>query len=139
MTARLPEQRLYDWFRRRVGHLVHSTRIENRMNRDTPDLFVAYPQWQGWIEMKALSKFPARQDTLVRLPKWTTGQRYWAKRHIASGGRVALLIEVDGTLTIWRADDSPDALTTEQWGTHCIWIGTRNAGAGEILAALAKV
>ena len=137
--ARLPEQRLYDWFRRRVGHLVHSTRVENRVSRDTPDLYVAFPEWQGWIEMKALARFPTRPTTPVRLPGWTTGQRYWAKRCIASGGRVALLVEIGDSIVLWRGDVYPDEWTTDEWRAKCLWCGTRNAGSLEVLEALTRV
>lgn len=137
--ARLPEQRLYDWFHRRVGHLVHMTRVENRVSRDTPDLFVAFPAWQGWIEFKVLSKFPARPTTPIRIPGWTTGQRYWAQRHTYSGGRVALMIEIEGSIFLWPGDAEPDILTRTQWERQALWISTRNATAVEILDSLARV
>ena len=137
--ARLPEQRLYDWFHRKTAHVVHMTRIENRVSRDTPDLFVAYPEWQGWVEFKVLSKFPARATTPIRIPGWTTGQRYWAQRHLASGGRVALLVEIDGAIVLWRGDAEPDALTRAEWERRAIWFGSRNASTVEILDKLARV
>jgi len=137
--ARLPEQRLYDWFHRKVGHMVHMTRIENRVSRDTPDLFIAYPEWQGWIEFKVLSKFPTRATTPIRIPGWTTGQRYWAQRQIAAGGRVALLIEVDGAIVLWRGNTAPDEWTLEEWRRKAVWFGTRNASTSEVLDKLSAV
>ena len=137
--ARLPEQRLYDWFHRKVGHMVHMTRIENRVSRDTPDLFVAYPEWQGWIEFKVLSKFPIRPTTPIRIPGWTTGQRYWAQRQIAAGGRVALMIEVDGAIVLWRGNTAPDEWTLDEWRRKAIWFGSRNASTIEVLDKLSAI
>ena len=137
--ARLPEQRLYDWFHRKVGHMVHMTRIENRVSRDTPDLFIAYPEWQGWIEFKVLSKFPTRPTTPIRIPGWTTGQRYWAQRQISAGGRVVLLIEVDGAIVLWRGNTTPDEWTLDEWRHKAIWFGTRNASTSEVLDKLSEV
>jgi hypothetical protein len=146
---RLPEQRLYDWLVRRIGHLAHLTRVENRVKRDTPDLYVAFNQipggrWSGWIEMKALADYPIRPKTPIKLGHWTTGQRYWATRHRSCGGQVALLVEIatTGDLYLFRAADvwqHIDQWTRDEWVRHALWHGDRNADSKMVLDNLGCV
>jgi len=141
---RLPEQRLYDWVVRRIGHLAHLTRVENRVKRDTPDLYLAHPGWHGWIEMKVVADFPLRVKTPIRLGHWTTGQRYWAERHQTSGGKIALLVEfgTTGDVFLFRGGDAAlqiDKWTRADWESHAVWHSNRNADSKAILDALAQV
>lgn len=138
---RLPEQRLYDWVRRRIGHVAHTTRIESRVGRDIPDLFVAFEGWQGWIEMKVLPDWPKRTTTGVRLDHWTSGQRYWSQRHRACGGRIVLLVEIaaTGEILVFQAADAAtkiDTWTRGEWLQRAAWHGDRNTGTQEVLDAL---
>ena len=64
---RLPEQRLNDWIAKWLAGRALVERVENRVKRDTPDIFVATPEWSGWIESKVLPAFPKRATTAVRL------------------------------------------------------------------------
>ena len=141
---RLPEQRLYDWVVRRIGHLAHLTRVENRVKRDTPDLYLAFPGWHGWIEMKVVTDFPLRAKTPIRLGHWTTGQRYWAERHQSSGGKIALLVEfgTTGDVFLFRGGDVAlqiDRWTRADWESQAVWHSNRNADSKAILDALAQV
>lgn len=141
---RLPEQRLYDWLRRRIGHVAHLTRVESRVGRDIPDLFVAFTGWQGWVEMKVLPDWPKRTTTAVRLDHWTSGQRYWSQRHRACGGRVALLVEIGATgeILVFRAADVAtqiDTWTRQEWNWRAVWAGNRNADNRAALDAFVRV
>lgn len=141
---RLPEQRLYDWLQRRIGHVAHLTRIESRVGRDVPDLFVAHAGWQGWVEMKVLPDWPKRATTGVRLDHWTSGQRYWSQRHQSSGGRVALLVEIAAVreILVFRAADVAtkiDTWTRQEWCNRAVWAGDRNADCATTLDAFKQV
>ena len=60
---RLPEQKLYDWLVRKIGHATLLERVENEVKRDTPDLYFTARSTvastdrplSGWIELKAVS------------------------------------------------------------------------------------
>jgi hypothetical protein len=39
--VRLPEQKLYDWLVRKIGHWALLERVENRVKKDTPDLYIS--------------------------------------------------------------------------------------------------
>ena len=143
-TMRLPEQRLYDWLQRRIGHAVHATRVENRVKRDTPDLYLAFPGWHGWIEMKVVGDYPLRAKTPIRLGHWTTGQRYWAERHQSSGGRIALLVEfaTTGDVFLFRGGDAAlqiDKWTRAEWEKNAVWHSNRNATSQQVLDGLRLV
>lgn len=143
-TMRLPEQRLYDWVFRRIGHLAHLTRVENRVKRDTPDLYVAFPGWHGWIELKVVSDYPLRAKTPIRLGHWTSGQRYWAERHQSCGGNIGLLVEFEttGDLFLFAGGDAAlqiDKWTRADWEQHAVWHSNRNADSGQVLDGLRLV
>ena len=61
---RLPEQRLNDWIAKWLAGRALVERVENRVKRDTPDIFVATSEWAGWIE----SKTTICRPTTVCLP-----------------------------------------------------------------------
>lgn len=141
---RLPEQRLWDWFDRRCGHLAHLQRIENRVGNGVPDVHVATFGWQGWIELKSLPAWPKKPSTPVRLQHWTPGQRAWARRHEYYAGHVGLLVEIveSDTLLLFNALDvmySIDAWTRDEWLQRAIWSGQRNAQGEQVLDALRRV
>lgn len=115
---RLPEQRLYDWVQRRIGHAAFVERVENRVKRDTPDLYVNWPGHCGWVELKVLDDFPVRTATPVRIPHWTNGQRYWALRHAVHGGKTWLLLQVGDELFV--VDAARAARFSETW-TQADW------------------
>jgi hypothetical protein len=50
--------------------------VENPAYPGTPDVQHLY----GWIELKWLEKWPAREDTTVRLPHFSPQQRCWLAR-----------------------------------------------------------
>lgn len=65
-----------------LGLLGKIERVENRCNKGTPDDFYAL-RWRGqrlagWLELKQLDAWPAREDTPVRL-KIRKEQLIWAE------------------------------------------------------------
>lgn len=140
--ARLPEQRLYDWLQRKLGGRVFMERVENRLiKRDTPDLYLQWVGTSGWAEMKQLPAFPKRPTTPVHLPKWTTGQRYWAMRHATHGGNTWLLLQVDRDLFIVdaaRAAREADGWVESDWRAKAVVLDMANAWADGVLDALQR-
>lgn len=135
---RLPEQKLYDWFRRKVGHLMMLERIENRVKTNTPDLYACHSALSCWIEFKYLVKFPAKPTTKVNLTHWTSGQRFWAMRHRQNGGTTLLVLQVGDELFV--AEGGVIALESDHW-TEADWrklgsLSMRNATSGQVLDAL---
>lgn len=144
---RLPEQRLYDWLQRKIGHVAMLERVENRVKKDTPDLYLATRAGdralRGWIELKVLDAFPARTTTAVRLPHWTTGQRYWALRHRQHGGTTWAVVAVEAERRVYVFDAAElaqheGAWTAGDWATFGQVLDRQNAHAVQVLAALAE-
>lgn len=146
---RKPEQRLYDWLQRKIGHVAMLERVENRVKKDTPDLYLAtqvhegttVSRLAGWVELKVLEAFPARATTPVRIDHWTTGQRFWALRHRQRGGTTWLVVEVvdAGQIYVFDAAEMAtegQAWTMADWGKYGQMLDRRNDGAGHVLAAL---
>lgn len=143
---RLPEQKLYDWLRKKIGHAVMLERVENRVKRDTPDLYLSgrsglladRAALRGWIELKVLDAFPARAETRVHLDHWTNGQRYWALRHAASGGKTWLVVQVGDEVFVWDAAAAANSdYTQRDWRSGPV-IKMRNADCMQVLDALAN-
>ena len=144
---RLPEQRLYDWMQRKIGHVAMLERVENRVKKDTPDLYIAAQscggasteRLHGWIELKVLEAFPARATTGVKIPHWTTGQRYWAQRHAAQGGCTWLVVRVQDRVFVFNAAavaGSIDAWTRDDWHRQAVVIDMQKAKADAVIYAL---
>lgn len=144
---RLPEQKLYDWLVRKVGHVALLERVENRVKKDTPDLYFAtkthcLPDRPliGWIELKVLDAFPAKATTTVKLPHWTNGQRNWALRHRQHGGHTWLVVQVGDEVFVHNASDAAvNDWTQDQWRAYAFVLPKRDCSAGDVLAALREV
>ncbi len=142
---RLPEQKLYDWLVRKVGHVALLERIENRVKKDTPDLYFATRiatdardrPMSGWIELKCLDAFPVKATTTVKLPHWTNGQRYWAIRHRKHGGNTWLVVQVGDEVFVFNAVElAASDWTQAQWRTYAQVLHRRDCGTEAVLAAL---
>lgn len=64
--------------------------VENPVLPGTPDVNYV----EGWIELKQLPKWPARKDTIVRIPTYTPQQRVWAIRRRRVGGHSWFMLQV---------------------------------------------
>ena len=138
---RLPEQKLYDWLRRTIGPAAFIERVENRVKRDTPDLYIAEATrgLRGWVELKVLPAFPRRATTPVRLPHWTSGQRYWANRHSLHGGQCWLVVQVQEEVYVFNAATAALCMdwTRAEWLEFGGVVTMRNARGVQLLDALA--
>ena len=146
-AMRQPEQRLYDWMQRKIGHVAMLERVENRVKKDTPDLYLACRSGErplvGWVELKVLDRFPARAATPVKINHWTTGQRFWALRHRQHGGTTWLVVAVEDVQQVFVFDAAELATegqgwTMADWAKYGCALDRRNAKSQEVLAALAE-
>jgi hypothetical protein len=91
----LSEQALWHFLR---GHLKdeggHWHRVENLLDRGTPDVDWACWGCEGWIELKELPEWPKRKDTIVRIPHFSDDQRQWLTTRGNARGRVHLLLRI---------------------------------------------
>lgn len=136
---RLPEQKLYDWLRRRIGHVVMLERIENRVKTNTPDVYACGHGVNCWMELKVLPRFPTRPSTTVRLDHWTSGQRFWAMRHLEHGGATLLLLQVGDEVFVANAGKTAlqcEHWTQADWRENTVCLHMRNANIMQILDAL---
>lgn len=69
-------------------------RIENRLDKGTPDVSACLWGKEGWIELKFLRAPPVRPETPVRIDHWTADQVKWLGDRYRAGGRVMILLMV---------------------------------------------
>ncbi len=142
---RLPEQKLYDWLVRKIGHRAMLERVENRVKKDTPDLYFstkASPAtddrpMSGWIELKCLDAFPVKPTTTVKLPHWTTGQRYWAIRHKTYGGNTWLVVQIGDEVFVFNAVElATNDWTRAEWRSYGQRLDKKACSTEDVLVAL---
>ena len=145
---RLPEQKLYDWLVRKIGHRAMLERVENRVKKDTPDLYLSIKAQpvtddrplSGWIELKVLDAFPAKPKTTVKLPHWTTGQRYWAIRHRACGGNTWLVVQVGDEVFVFAPHElAANDWTQSEWRSFGVRLDRRGCTTEDVLVALREL
>lgn len=68
---------------------LHAVSIENGCGCGTPDVNYA----DGWLELKAIEKWPARENTIVKVDHFTPDQRLWLRKRHEAGGTVFLLLK----------------------------------------------
>lgn len=90
----MPESTLWGYVKRGMGNCWHATRHEDVLNKGVPDVSFGYQGINGWIELKSLKAWPKRENTIVRLPKFTMVQRIWLMRRQRSGGNCWILLRV---------------------------------------------
>ena len=66
--------------------------VENPAKPGTPDInYIG-----GWIECKKTSKWPKREETIVKLDhELMSSQKLWIRRRSKAGGKVFVLVQVD--------------------------------------------
>jgi len=69
---------------------LHAVAVENSVGPGTPDINYA----DGWIELKWLRRWPARQDTVVRIDHYTPQQRVFAVKRRRVDGDCWMLLQV---------------------------------------------
>jgi hypothetical protein len=135
-------------------------RIENILEDGTPDVAYTLRGVDGWLELKDLDAWPAREGTVVRLDHYTAAQRLWHRQWRGVGGRCHVLARVrghgveygddldilrvrtDDELFLFDADESAVALgvswTRENWTQHAVWSATGRFDGRALLGALTR-
>lgn len=90
------ESSLWDLVRGELSPFAHLERVENRVNEGTPDVNYCFngERGEGWLELKDIERWPARDDTIVRIEHVTEVQRAWWRARRAAGGAVFVLLRV---------------------------------------------
>lgn len=97
---RLPEQKVWDWMRAKLSPIAFMHRVENRVASGTPDVYFSHLGMCGWVELKAMEKWPAAGKP-VRIGNWTAVQRNWALSHRKyGGGRTWLVIGIGQEMVV---------------------------------------
>jgi hypothetical protein len=99
------------------GEGGHWHRVENLLDRGTPDVDWACWGAEGWIELKELPEWPKRASTNVRIPHFSDDQRYWLNSRSEARGRVHLLLRIARPRTYLLFDGATAA--------NCIGCSTR--------------
>ena len=68
---------------------LNAIAVENPALPGTPDVNYV----EGWIELKWLRGWPARDDTVIRFDHYTTQQKVWAFRRRRVGGQCWFLMQ----------------------------------------------
>lgn len=85
----------------------HAEAVDNEScSPGTPDInYAGVFRWlapkavriEGWTELKQLSAWPKRADTIVKIGHFTEKQRSWLRRRWDAGGVTSLLLRVGPT------------------------------------------
>jgi hypothetical protein len=74
--------------------------VENFVYPGTPDVNYV----EGWVELKWLREWPAREGTVVEVDHFTPQQRVWHIRRARAGGNNWLLLQVRDEWLLFRGE-----------------------------------
>ena len=109
--------------------------VENPINPGTPDIeFIG-----GWIEIKYIREWPAKDTTPVRIPHFTKQQRIWIANRRRLGGLVLIVLRVcDDWFLFDNSHLDIDELTREQMLSSCYQSWHRIFVPAEFLEAVKR-
>lgn len=82
--------------------------VENACNPGTPDIeYIG-----GWIEVKYIPKWPARENSPLRVDHFTAVQRLWIKKRVRMGGVVIVALRVGDDLLLFNGWDAAEFIGT---------------------------
>lgn len=90
----MAEKQLWKQLREKVGPYGDLTRIENLLEKGTPDVNGSIWGVDFWLELKEIDGWPVRPATPVRIDHYTKEQRLWLRRRTLARGRAFLLLRV---------------------------------------------
>jgi hypothetical protein len=87
------EKDLWDTFKKHLSTEGDFERIENMVGIGRPDVNYCVRGCEGNLELKQLPEWPKRGG-VVKVDHYTPQQRNWAKRRLAAGGIVWVLLQI---------------------------------------------
>lgn len=100
----MSEQTMWDRVRDALvqGPRDEATRVENPAWPGTPDVSYCMRSAEGWLELKQITSWPVKRDTVVQVSHFTPQQRAWLRKRRQAGGRAFLLLKVqEDWLLFW--------------------------------------
>lgn len=94
----MSEAGLWSTMRQQMGankYWKEATRHEDSISKGIADVsYVSNGGHHGWIELKKVSQWPARDSTILRIDHYTDDQRIWLKQKGRAGGFTWLFLQV---------------------------------------------
>lgn len=91
---------------------AHAIPVENIVASGMPDVNFCYQGQETWVEIKVIQR-PARETSLLRIDHFTDIQRQFIARRVSAGGRVCLLLVIDGQFVLFG-------------GSRCLLLGKKS-------------
>jgi hypothetical protein len=80
----------------------HAVRHEDRCTPGVPDVSYGMKGKCGWIELKALPKWPRNLKAIVKLPGLTPDQKAWLRDRGSQSGSCYLMIRIGRDYLLYR-------------------------------------
>lgn len=100
-------------------------RVENRVDIGTPDVCCCIDSTTAWVELKHVTKWPARKWTQINTGL-TKEQALWHRAWLRAGGHSWILIRVHRTPFLFDAKHARallDGLTRQQFEAAALAVG----------------
>jgi len=97
------ESNLWRYLKKKIGREWDATRHEDSIGSGVPDVSFGYREKNGWIELKYLKKFPARESTTIRIPHLTKAQCNWLINRNVKGRNCWILIQIANEYFLFSA------------------------------------
>lgn len=73
-----------------------ATRHEDKLARGIADVSFAQEGRHGWVELKWVADWPARESTIIRVPHYSPEQKNFLLDKGQAGGNTWLLLQIGG-------------------------------------------
>jgi len=84
-----------------MGYKVAWTRLECSL-AGIPDVVCSINDTHHFIELKCVPSFPKRENTPIRLPHFTSDQKWWLKQHGEAGKYCYVFVKVEKEYYLFR-------------------------------------
>jgi hypothetical protein len=137
------EQRLWRYVQAGMGTKWCAQRIECNLAPGIPDVAYICDGMFGWLELKAISSWPKRVNTVVKVGHFTSDQRLFLKRWSRRYVQTRLLLAVGPDFLLFSGEVAAievgnvtevrlRAITLGQWKRTIQWLELCNALASSI-------
>jgi len=92
---------MWSALRTRMSAHWQADRHEDKLALGVADVSFACGGRHGWMELKQADAWPARPDTVLRLPHFTTDQRLWLRTKGKAAGNTWLMLNVGDAGREW--------------------------------------